>query len=230
MGTWHRRVSSTLYPLRIQALAVLLGDASQSLGQEGKNQVLERASWFSWLLGCDAEVAAGWIETCHTLMGKDDRVAANTTSYVRYGWGQSSGRWRVRGHLSPEARMFSNLRLRETPRSPPDGRQPVSLFKRKITRAGCQGGGPGCPPSTTGKLISLIFRHLQLKTGQLQEDQKGPGSRTPTQLPRIRKAEPETLPRGLARVTHTSLITGVQGACFPLHTLSNGSVHWWPYL
>lgn len=176
---------------------MLLRDASQSLGREGKNLVLERASWFSWLLGCDAEVAAGWIETCHTLMGKDDRVAANTASYVRYGWGQSSGRWRVRGHLSPEARMFSNLRLRETPRSPPDGRQPVSLFKRKITRAGCQGGGPGCPPSTSGKLISLIFRHFQLKTGQLQDDQKGPGSRTPHSAPQDQESGAGDSARGV---------------------------------
>lgn len=42
--------------------------------------------------------------------------------------------------------MFSNLRLCKAPRSPPDVRQPVSLFERKITRAGCQGKGVGSPP------------------------------------------------------------------------------------
>jgi len=183
MGKRHHGVSSALYPLRIQALAEPLRDASQSLGRKGKNQVLERASWFSLPLGCEAGLAAGWIEACHSLMGEDDRVVVSTVSYVQYGWGQRSGRWRVRGHLSPKARMFSNLRLHETPRSPPDGRQPVSLFRRKITRAGCQGGGPGCPPSTAGKLISLIFKHLPLKTGQLQDDQKGPGSRAPHSAP-----------------------------------------------
>lgn len=191
MGKRHHGVSSALYPLRIQALDEPLRDASQSLGREGKNQVLERASWFSLLLGCEAGLAAGWIEACHTLMGKDDRVAVSSVSYVRYSWGRRSGRWEVKGHLSPEARMFSNLRLRETPRSPPDGRQPVSLFKRKITRAGCQGGGPGCLPSTAGKLISLIFKHLPLKTGQLQDERpwlKGPplsslGSRKPSRGP-----------------------------------------------
>lgn len=85
-------------------------------------------------------------------------------------------------HLSLEAKMFSNLRLCKTPRSPPDGRQPVSLFKRKITRAGCQRGGIGFLPSPAGKLISLIFKHLQLKTRQLQSERRGQGSRLPLAL------------------------------------------------
>ena len=151
---------------------------------------------YSLKLHSEAGLTAGWIEFCHTLMGMDDRVSARIVSYAHCCWGQRSGRW---GHLSPEAKMFSNLRLCKTPRSPPDGRQPVSLFKRKITRAGCQGGGIGSPPSTAGKLISLILKHLQLKTRQLRRDWLMLRLKAPLLCSMgFRKAEPKTLSIGLA--------------------------------
>lgn len=67
--------------------------------------------------------------------------------------------------------MFSNLRLCKAPRSPPDVRQPVSLFQRKITRAGCQKGGLGSPLPAAGEIISLIFQHLKPRIRQFQRGQ-----------------------------------------------------------
>lgn len=81
--------------------------------------------------------------------------------------------WEYYGtHLSPETKMFSNLRLFKAPRFPPDVRQPVSLFQRKITGAGCQEGGLGPPPPAAGEIVNLIFQHLQCRTRKLQRRQQ----------------------------------------------------------
>lgn len=68
--------------------------------------------------------------------------------------------------------MFSNLRLFKAPRFPPDVRQPVSLFQRKITGAGCQEGGLGPPPPAAGEIVNLIFQHLQCRMRKLQRRQQ----------------------------------------------------------
>lgn len=92
-------------------------------------------------------------------------------------------------HLSPGAKMFSNLRLCKAPRSPPDVRQPVSLFQRKITKAGCQEGGLPPPPPAAGEIISLIIKHLQPRARHLLQGQQRKAKASFFPWLRLRKAE-----------------------------------------